>query len=1124
MPERSKHWRRAAKSVVRIEHGRSYGTAFLLDPAGFFLTAYHNVADAWTAGSRVRVLRGATVDTTGVVIAVDVSRDLAVLKVDLPPGHQLRPAALAAPSVPPAQGLLVVFHMLDAKVGVVAPIETRTDHLGETVVSYPIGGSPVLVDRVWSRQDLVIIGGTSGAPAVDPGLAAIVAVACAGADVLRQAFFVPIGTAFSRLASSVQISKLLFDAQERVSRLGSHPNGRGLRVLGWLATRSATQSLLDTAVYDPARSIVRATLLSTLEQFLQSNSRLCVLAGVSGVGKSTSIAKIARSQTLSRPIIFLRAAQLELDDGGLRAALAKALSISTIDALPRTNLSAPLLVIDGFNEIRPFARGREVVATEDLTQLVLARALKDWKILVTTRVEALDDFKEMPPQVSLFDPEKHREGEASGRDDRRRVFDRTPHVRLEGYSRAEFEAVRRLYGLPPSLPYEVFRHPIVLRIAVRSMDRDQASVPHVRDLLHQYYASVVRRVHSRLGPGRNLELVARRLDQLTSAGSIDVTGVIPTHLLNLPDDVAVAEAAASEGLLEHVPGGYRYVYDEVFEYIRARTLALEIMPLLERSGQDVVGLVRNLGELRLAPSLIARALELAGDEEPVCIGNLANQLKEQLLSRQYEPFVPNFLTSIFARVERGGALDLAKEALPLLTEKTVDDSTFEALSQSHLSYAFSVEHLCRIIRSSARLNGDHDSFPFRPKDLFSEEGAYAADFALKQSVEFAPLRHLIDIVPHTACDYLLVGLSERRQIGREHSFGDFCAQALAVFFERFDQQKIISKAGIEGVSLDLFERVAYRESDYLLNHFLDESFGFIEARDTAARCLNRLRRLKGVSTQRLSEIAETLILRHGHPVRGFGSLLSDVRSESSRAKLINLIDADWFEGAMNVERLAEFTDRGLVSVGDALAMCRQRLLDRGTNEQDNPHAMMSALSGPLLAIVDDEERSSAIELAVEMVLEQPSDRIYHTAAGTELLLRVCESLSKIPPRLEAFIVRLARDEPRELCNCLKFCLFSHFAQEAGRNVRDQAASLLIHSVRDAEAIFSVMRLGAEREPTSSLLREFVQWFFEYGREEWLYESLRDWAEGPRSEFMKAPLRAVVAFCVQLGHEMFKDLL
>jgi Trypsin-like peptidase domain len=1056
----AEHWRRAARSVVRVALSGGGGTAFLVEKSGLFLTAYHVVADAYRFGKNLRLIRRPDVDIVGKVVAVDAQRDIALICASLPSGHRLRSAVVAlAPKS--SKGELITFNMLDPSGGFMEAIESSAEHLGETAVSYKVGDSERLIHSVWSKQGITIPGGTSGAPGFDREMGAVVAVACAGADDVRQVFFVPLSTlsASNDPSPGPHIRSIIEQAASNETRLGALPNERGVRVLSWLATQKAATSFVNSAVYDPLRAIERVSLREAVNRFLDGPHPLALVAGASGMGKSTGVTLLARRNLFRRPAMLIRAARLEIAGGTFRKALERAMGVVDLQKLPSQGSRAPLLVIDGLNELETHAYRRKLVTKGELVEILQILGSRGWKTLITTRSETLHEFRELPDTITLFDPiagDPDHTGYDTG-------HIRTPHIRLEGYTRVEFEEIRASNRLPHSFPFDVFRHPFILRLAVKSIG-GQIAATNVRGLLAQYVTTVVDRMHAGLAFPANREMIAGRLEQLT-AKQDESSGFLEISIFDQPADVAIAEVAVAEGLLEHVPGGYRYVYDEIYEYLRARVLQTEI----RRSESKPLEL---LGQLKAhSPSLVARSLEIAGDHDPEWIVRFAGGLSSQLAATKL-PIQALWSTQVLGRVEKG-LLDDAKDTLPVISGKHDLLDYFYALSESHLSYAFGKDQLWSIVRSSAKRAEDRDSYPFRSKDLLDASAAATAKEYLSEHYEFSALRHLIEISPNDACEYLCENLSDRRRLGSEHSFGDFCAHALAAFLDKFDRSQIIRSAGVFENSGPLFSRITDEAPRATLELLLDGSLGFIGLPDSAARCLNMIVNRHEFLRDRAAEIALRLVVDFDHPVAPFGALLTKAVCGTALSEVVFRMHSLWTAGAMSEGQLVPFQVNGLVSFEQMVSMLAERLKGRRRNFSDEPSHMMDSLSHVLSQIDDVGQRRRKIDLIVEMLLEASTREDDNRAAAVETLLPACVPLGEVPATLHSFMIRLAESEPKGFVTHLKFILFGSFGGQERDFLRREIVEILDTRIADFEFLLPCIRMGAEQAPDSTFLGQVV---------------------------------------------------
>lgn len=148
-------YRNVAPAVVVVRTRGGHGTGFLVDRSGLVLTNHHVVASGYETGPdgrpRVLVHRG-DADAEGwlrirdaaavaTVLDADEARDLALLRLDAPPGwlDGMEPVALAAEGPGPGEGCLLVGHpaaglLWTVREGEVAQVGRMPHDLVESVV------------------------------------------------------------------------------------------------------------------------------------------------------------------------------------------------------------------------------------------------------------------------------------------------------------------------------------------------------------------------------------------------------------------------------------------------------------------------------------------------------------------------------------------------------------------------------------------------------------------------------------------------------------------------------------------------------------------------------------------------------------------------------------------------------------------------------------------------------------------------------------------------------------------------------------------------------------------------------------------------------------------------------
>ncbi len=88
----------AKPSVVKIEAGRAIGTGFFVDPRGFVVTNFHVVRDVPVGQELAVRVNPGNVRLRAVLVAVEPSRDLALVLIDSP--RRDWPAVTLSPRVP----------------------------------------------------------------------------------------------------------------------------------------------------------------------------------------------------------------------------------------------------------------------------------------------------------------------------------------------------------------------------------------------------------------------------------------------------------------------------------------------------------------------------------------------------------------------------------------------------------------------------------------------------------------------------------------------------------------------------------------------------------------------------------------------------------------------------------------------------------------------------------------------------------------------------------------------------------------------------------------------------------------------------------------------------------------
>jgi len=268
---------------------------------------------------------------------------------------------------------------------------------------------------------------------------------------------------------------------------------------------------------------------------------------------------------------------------------------------------------------------------------------------------------------------------------------------------------------------------MVFRLMVQSHGGGRAATVRIRELFAQYFANLIDRIHKRC-PQRNRERIIELIETWSTSDRSTSPGYIAHEKLGETSNEAIAEAAVTEGLFERVPGGYRYIHDEVFDYAHARGLVNDLVTALSRPDCQALYLVDSALNNGSTFGSVARAIELLSDKYPTLLERFATMLTSELHNRPRTDRVSYIslgklrgITGVLCRVEKGSLLDPAKDELPIFRIPGLPDGSQWRLS-SPLPHdvsdnPFDEERIWRMVRFAAGSEPDKDAYPFRPKSL-----------------------------------------------------------------------------------------------------------------------------------------------------------------------------------------------------------------------------------------------------------------------------------------------------------------------------------------------------------------------------------------------------------------------
>ena len=367
-----------------------------------------------------------------------------------------------------------------------------------------------------------------------------------------------------------------------IRRGGVHPNLLGLRRMLRDASENTIGRLCTRGIVLPDKFVPREGAEAALLAFLDEDKPSFPIISAAAQGKTSLMAWFASNPALP-PSWLVRGADVKLGEAPA-AALARLLADEGLDraaafaSLAKLSGCTPLLLFDGLNEV-PAAP--QVIEEEWLPDLIGAARDAGWKLVFTTRRELFERLRKAPIAGHFFQPSSGAEAATGG------------YFFLGQYSAAEAEQAVASYRVPHRLSLNIGRHPMMIRFASDSGNPDDRRSHILRRVLDRFIGSV-RKPGVDLHPAemeRLLVDMAARTNQLSGVLPFDDPLVKPGPFIT---------ALSDENILEEIAAGYRFVFDEIRDYLLALGLSRRIAAAGGHGG---------LGTAAYPPDPIALAIE-----------------------------------------------------------------------------------------------------------------------------------------------------------------------------------------------------------------------------------------------------------------------------------------------------------------------------------------------------------------------------------------------------------------------------------------------------------------------------------------------------------------------------------
>jgi len=298
----------------------------------------------------------------------------------------------------------------------------------------------------------------------------------------------------------------------------------------------------------------------------------------------------------------------------------------------------------------------------------------------------------------------------------------------------------------------------------------------------------------------------------------------------------------------------------------------------------------------------------------------------------------------------------------------------------------------------------------------------------------------------------------------------------------------------------LFERVAKKNGEKIVEAFSDERAGFTRNPHKAARCLAILVRIfaeRAGMIARLAAIATEMILKHEHPANLYTAVMPELATGPHRTQIAAIVEDAWRSGSANAFQLTDCVRSGLLSFEQSVALCLERLQNAGSEGSEIMWEFVYSINGFFLRGLDDvDTQRAAIDEIVEKVVDPERFDPKSCLRATESLLWTAFKARGVSAPLVDLIAVLCLKAPEAAANTLQYPLRSSDFFRISGIEQERICDALVSNLPESVAGYFVMEF-ADASPSGGISKYIAAQYAEKFGCDGLFNKVRAFIDNHR---------------------------